>query len=108
MKQGQVFLEFLLEYGWMFLIVIACIGALAYYGAFPPQFPPPKECICPDGNEQQSVKLTSDRIIITQCTAAESSNDSCILVYNRIDIDRKQASESYDLYKDGSFWANIG
>ena len=36
MKKGQAAMEFLMTYGWAILIVLAAIGALAYFGVLSP------------------------------------------------------------------------
>lgn len=44
-KQGQAAMEFLMTYGWAILVVIAAIGALAYFGVLKPALfrPPPQD-----------------------------------------------------------------
>lgn len=37
-NKGQVAMEFLFTYGWAILVVLACIGALAYFGVFNPKY----------------------------------------------------------------------
>ncbi len=37
MKKGQAAMEFLMTYGWAIVIVLAAIGALAYFGVLSPQ-----------------------------------------------------------------------
>jgi hypothetical protein len=36
-RKGQIAYEFLMNYGWAILVVIAAIGALAYFGVLPEQ-----------------------------------------------------------------------
>ena len=36
-KKGQAAMEFLMTYGWAILVVLAAIGALAYFGVLSPQ-----------------------------------------------------------------------
>lgn len=43
MKKGQAAMEFLMTYGWAILVVLAAIGALAYFGVLTPgNLMPPK------------------------------------------------------------------
>ena len=35
-RKGQVIIEFFFTYGWAILLVLACIGALAYFGVLDP------------------------------------------------------------------------
>jgi uncharacterized protein (UPF0333 family) len=37
MRKGQAAMEFLMTYGWAIIIVLAAIGALAYFGVLSPQ-----------------------------------------------------------------------
>jgi len=37
MKQAQAAMEFLMNYGWAFLVVFIAIGALAFFGIFNPE-----------------------------------------------------------------------
>jgi uncharacterized protein (UPF0333 family) len=36
MRKGQAAMEFLMTYGWAILVVLAAIGALAYFGVLSP------------------------------------------------------------------------
>ncbi|MFW6450055.1 MAG: hypothetical protein ACOCZ6_03295 [Nanoarchaeota archaeon] len=43
-KRGQAALEFLMTYGWAFLVIMIMIGALAYFGVLSPQNFLPDRC----------------------------------------------------------------
>lgn len=45
MKRGQAAMEFLMTYGWAILVVLAAIGALAYFGVLSPDNFLPEQCI---------------------------------------------------------------
>ena len=47
MKRGQAALEFLMTYGWVILIVIIVIGALAAFGVFDVTRLVPDRCVLP-------------------------------------------------------------
>lgn len=48
MRKGQAAMEFLMTYGWAILVVLAAIGALAYFGVLSPdRFLPDKCTISP-------------------------------------------------------------
>jgi len=49
MKKGQAAMEFLMTYGWAILVVLAAIGALAYFGVLGPTKYLPEQCIGPAG-----------------------------------------------------------
>ncbi len=44
-KKGQAALEFLMTYGWAILVVLAAIGALAYFGVLSPSKFLPDKCM---------------------------------------------------------------
>ncbi len=48
-KRGQAALEFLMTYGWAILVVLAAIGALAYFGVLSPDRFLPEKCTLPSG-----------------------------------------------------------
>jgi len=47
MKKGQAAMEFLMTYGWAILVVLAAIGALAYFGVLNPAKVLPEMCVGP-------------------------------------------------------------
>ncbi len=48
-KKGQAAMEFLMTYGWAILVVLAAIGALAYFGVLSPSKHLPETCIFQQG-----------------------------------------------------------
>lgn len=48
-KKAQAAMEFLMTYGWAILIVLAAIGALAYFGVLSPSQFLPEKCMFPSG-----------------------------------------------------------
>jgi hypothetical protein len=48
-KRGQAALEFLMTYGWAILVVLAAIGALAYFGVIKPERFLPEKCTIAPG-----------------------------------------------------------
>jgi len=50
-RKGQAALEFLTTYGWAFLVILAMIGALAYFGVLNPSRFLPEKCLFPTGLE---------------------------------------------------------
>ena len=46
-KKGQAAMEFLMTYGWGILVVLAAIGALAYFGVLNPSKFFPDACVIP-------------------------------------------------------------
>ncbi len=45
MRKGQAAMEFLMTYGWAILVVLAAIGALAYFGVLSPDRFLPNKCV---------------------------------------------------------------
>jgi len=48
-SKGQAAMEFMLTYGWAILVVLAAIGALAYFGVLSPDKFLPERCLFPSG-----------------------------------------------------------
>mgnify|MGYP000533677600 CR=1 FL=1 len=59
MKKAQGALEFLMTYGWAFLVILIMIGALAYFGVLNPSKYLPDKCIMPVG-----MSCDKDRMIL--------------------------------------------
>jgi len=49
MKKAQAAMEFLMTYGWAILVVLAAIGALAYFGVLSPDRFMPSKCMVSGG-----------------------------------------------------------
>ena len=49
MKKAQAAMEFIMTYGWAILVVLAAIGALAYFGVLSPDRFLPERCTFPVG-----------------------------------------------------------
>lgn len=48
-RKGQAAMEFLMTYGWAILVVLAAVGALAYFGVLSPSRFIPEKCYLPGG-----------------------------------------------------------
>ena len=59
-KKAQAAMEFLMTYGWAILVVLAAIGALAYFGVLKPQAFLPEQCILVPGVACLDFKVTSN------------------------------------------------
>ena len=57
MKKGQAAMEFLMTYGWAILVVLAAIGALAYFGILSPDRFLPSKCVITGGFSCVEYKL---------------------------------------------------
>ena len=58
MKKGQAAMEFLMTYGWAILVVLAAIGALAYFGVLSPSKFVPEKCTLEPGISCADFKVT--------------------------------------------------
>lgn len=59
LKKGQAAMEFLMTYGWAILVVLAAIGALAYFGVFNMGGVLPDRCTTPVGFSCVDLKADS-------------------------------------------------
>jgi len=96
MKKGQAAMEFLMTYGWAILVVLAAVGALAYFGVLSPDKILPERCTGPAGMdclETASVDTTANtisfalknnmgfKILVTDVESTSESNE-CDTVTN--------------------------
>jgi len=64
-KKGQAAMEFLMTYGWAILVVLAAIGALAYFGVLSPRNILPSSCTVGAGFGCKDTKATSTTMTLT-------------------------------------------
>ena len=62
MKKAQAAMEFLMTYGWALLVVLAAIGALAYFGVLSPQKFLPETCMFAPGIACMDFSVTADQV----------------------------------------------
>lgn len=62
MKKAQAAMEFLMTYGWAILVVLAAIGALAYFGVLSPDKFLPEKCTLPPGLACLDAKVTQTNV----------------------------------------------
>jgi hypothetical protein len=78
MKKGQAAMEFLMTYGWAILVVLAAIGALAYFGVLSPGKLVPDKCTVGPGFDIKDCKVSTTKLQVT--------------IYNGIGVDLKNVS----------------
>jgi len=61
-RNGQAAMEFLMTYGWAILVVLAAIGALAYFGVLAPDKFLPEKCTLPPGLACLDSKITNSSV----------------------------------------------
>ncbi|MBS3165601.1 hypothetical protein J4444_00620 [Candidatus Woesearchaeota archaeon] len=61
-KKGQAAMEFLMTYGWAILVVLAAIGALAYFGVLNPSRVLPSSCTIGPGIGCDDFKVSEDSV----------------------------------------------
>lgn len=64
-KKGQAAMEFLMTYGWAILVVLAAIGALAYFGVLSPKNILPSSCTVGAGFGCKDAKATANTVQFT-------------------------------------------
>jgi hypothetical protein len=80
MKRAQAAMEFLMTYGWAILVVLAAIGALAYFGVLSPGKLVPDKCQVGPGFDIKDCKVSTDSLVIT--------------LYNGLGVDIKDTNVS--------------
>jgi uncharacterized protein (UPF0333 family) len=63
-KKAQAAMEFLMTYGWALLVVLAAIGALAYFGVLKPQQFLPEQCVLVPGVACSDFKVNSSQTVM--------------------------------------------
>ncbi|RJQ15915.1 hypothetical protein C4573_07225 [Candidatus Woesearchaeota archaeon] len=61
-RKGQAAMEFLMTYGWAILVVLAAIGALAYFGVLSPDRFLPSKCTVAGGFSCIEYKVTATEV----------------------------------------------
>jgi len=61
-KKAQAAMEFLMTYGWAILVVLAAIGALAYFGVLSPDKFMPSKCMVTGGFSCVEYKITTTQV----------------------------------------------
>lgn len=107
-RRGQAAMEFLMTYGWAILVVLASVGALAYFGVLTPDTLLPERTVFPapiqnnanavadheDGNVEvsftnnvgDSIELTGNATISTDEGTCESTDSITLLDEDRNEI----------------------
>jgi len=80
-RKGQAAMEFLMTYGWAILVVLAAIGALAYFGILSPEKFLPEKCILEPGIDCTGFKVapTETTIVIRNGMGKSLFLDSIIV-----------------------------
>jgi hypothetical protein len=75
MEKGQAAMEFLMTYGWAILVVLAGIGALAYFGVLDPGSRVPETCIFFPGLSCNDFKVDVDKVTLVVTNGLGTSLD---------------------------------
>ena len=70
-KGAQAAMEFLMTYGWAILVVLAAIGALAYFGVLSPAKFLPEKCILEPGFLCEGYKVETDKVTLVISNTVE-------------------------------------
>ncbi|MFT4326449.1 MAG: hypothetical protein ACMXYK_03020 [Candidatus Woesearchaeota archaeon] len=81
-KKGQAALEFLMTYGWAFLVILVMIGALVYFGVLNTDRFIPDRCVVSPGFSCEEFQISSDRIRVI---LRSQNSQPIILSHGRLD-----------------------
>jgi uncharacterized protein (UPF0333 family) len=85
-KKAQAAMEFLMTYGWAILVVLAAIGALAYFGVLSPDRFLPEKCTLPSGVACLDFTATnSDVALVIQNSAGFDMQNVSVYVNSTTD-----------------------
>jgi len=87
-KKGQAAMEFLMTYGWAILVVLAAIGALAYFGILSPDRWLPTKCTMTGGFSciEHKVSATNDNVyLVLQNNLGSDIKDNWVFTFNSTD-----------------------
>ena len=94
-KKGQVALEFLMTYGWAFLIILVVIGAFVYFDVLNPQRSIGGRCTFSPGLNCNAYQITSDAVVF------EVRNELGRTIDEIVSVEIKETSpvptDSYDI-----------
>jgi hypothetical protein len=76
MKKGQAAMEFLMTYGWAILVVLAAIGALAYFGVLSPGKLVPDKCTLGPGFDIKDCKVDQSGVKVSLYNGLGADVDS--------------------------------
>lgn len=62
MSRGQAAMEYIVTYGWAFLVILVAIGALAYFGVINPSMFLPGRCTVSGGFSCLQYKVTATQV----------------------------------------------
>ena len=79
MRKGQAAMEFLMTYGWAILVVLAAIGALAYFGVLSPDRFLPDKCTATPPFSCTSFKVAA--------SGGANGNDVTLFLSNSAGVD---------------------
>jgi len=64
MKRGQAAVEFLMNYGWVLLVVLIAVAALAYFGILTPGDSLPETCLFFPGISCDSFRVNNESVMM--------------------------------------------
>ena len=86
MRRAQAAMEFLMTYGWAILVVLAAIGALAYFGVLSPDRFLPDKCTIQGGFSCTDYKISSTddqiRFVVINNLGTDALNVTVTLTTN--------------------------
>jgi hypothetical protein len=105
-KKGQAAMEFLMTYGWAILVVLAAIGALAYFGVLSPDRFMPSKCMVSGGFSCTEYKMAKNADEALQTVSFKLQNnlgvDADSVVVSLADTAGTNCSEAAGDYNFGA------
>jgi len=91
-KKAQAAMEFLMTYGWAILVVLAAIGALAYFGVLSPDRFLPEKCTMPSGVACLDFRYSGTAIELAVQNAAGFDMTGVVITVNGTGCDAQDNS----------------
>ena len=101
-KKGQAAMEFLMTYGWAILVVLAAIGALAYFGILSPDRWLPTKCTMAGGFSciEHKEQVNSVYVVFQNNLGADVA-DTWSLDFNGTDCDNQHYAGNAAVLQNG-------
>jgi hypothetical protein len=105
-KKGQAAMEFIMTYGWAILVVLAAIGALAYFGVLNPSSALPSSCTIAPGVSCDDFKVSSSSVQLVLRNGF--GNDFTAVGVSVTGCTADSNADGDDSWKDGSQLGGTG
>lgn len=104
--RAQAAMEFLMTYGWAILVVLAAIGALAYFGVLNPSRTLPRSCTIVPGMSCDDFKITTNSLQLVLRNGMGDDASSVTVAVQGCTADAKANGD--DSWADGTILGGTG